>query len=98
MPTEIQEIKELLKGLVVAQKETDAKFRETDAKFKETDAKFKETDRRINKAFELFEGQWGKLIESLVEGDLIRLLRERGIDVHETSMRRKERISLISRR
>jgi len=89
MPTEIEEIKELLKGLVVAQKETDAKFRETDAKFKETDAKFKETDRRINKAFELFEGQWGKLIESLVEGDLIRLLRERGIDVHETSMRRK---------
>lgn len=69
--------------------ETDAKFKDTDAKFRETDAKFKETDRRINKAFELFEGQWGKLIESLVEGDLIRLLRERGIDVHETSMRRK---------
>lgn len=36
------------------------------------DTKFKETDKRIKEGFELFEGQWGKLIESLVEGDLIR--------------------------
>ncbi len=28
-------------------------------------------------------------MESLVEGDLIRLFQERGIDVHETSPRRK---------
>lgn len=38
----------------------------------EMDTKFKETDKRIKEGFELFEGQWGKLIESLVEGDLIR--------------------------
>ena len=38
---------------------------------------------------ELFEGQWGKLIESLVEGDLIRLLNERDIKVNLTSMRVK---------
>jgi len=96
MNVEIEEIKQLLKELIISQKETDlkfrdtdAKFRDTDTKFKETDAKFKETDKRIKSAFELFEGQWGKLMESLVEGDLIRLLREKGIDVHETSMRRK---------
>ena len=59
--------------------------KETDAKFKETDARFKETDKRINDAFRLFETQWGKLIESLVHGDLIRLLQERGIDVDYTS-------------
>lgn len=89
MQVELSEIKELLKELVLSQKETDAKFKETDAKFKETDAKFKETDARIKAAFDLFEGQWGKLMESLVEGDLIRLLNERGIEVHDTSMRRK---------
>jgi Holliday junction resolvase-like predicted endonuclease len=82
MNVEIEEIKVLLKELVLSQKETDAKF-------KETDAKFKDTDKRIKQAFDLFEGQWGKLMESLVEGDLIKLLNERGIKVHDTSMRRK---------
>ena len=69
--------------------ETLAMMKETDAKFKETDAKFKETDKKIKEANELFTSQWGKLIESLVEGDLINLLRQKGIDVHDTSQRRK---------
>ncbi|MBK7635705.1 MAG: hypothetical protein IPJ13_16580 [Saprospiraceae bacterium] len=75
MEVEIQEIKQLLKELVLSQKETDNKFKETDSRFKETDIKFKETDKRIKAAFDLFEGQWGKLMESLVEGDLIKLLQ-----------------------
>ncbi|MBK9565051.1 MAG: YraN family protein [Saprospiraceae bacterium] len=75
MEVEIQEIKQLLKELVLSQKETDIKF--------------KETDKRIKAAFDLFEGQWGKLMESLVEGDLIKLLQAKGINVHDTSMRRK---------
>ena len=70
-------------------KETAERFKETDTKFKETDAKFKETDKRIKAAFDLFEGQWGKLMESLVEGDLVRLLRDRGIMIRDTSSRRK---------
>jgi Holliday junction resolvase-like predicted endonuclease len=96
METSIAELRDLIKELVIAQKVTDDKFKETDAKFKETaasfketDAQFKETDKRIKAAFELFEGQWGKLIESLVEGDLIRLLNDRGIKVNRTSMRVK---------
>ena len=64
-------------------------FKETDAKFKETDAQFKETDKRIKAAFDLFEGQWGKLIESLVEGDLLNLLQKRGVEVQNISTRRK---------
>ena len=70
-------------------KETDAKFKDTDAKFKDTDARFKETDKRIQKAFDYFESQWGKLMESLVEGDLVNILRKRNIKVTDTSMRRK---------
>ena len=37
----------------------------------------------------LFEGQWGKLMESLVEGDLVRLLSERQVRIRDTSTRRK---------
>ena len=85
----LKDLKEMISELVKSQKETDVKFKETDVKFKETDVKFKETDKRIKEAFDLFTSQWGKLIESLVEGDLLRLLNERGIYVRDTSLRRK---------
>ncbi|MCX8143793.1 MAG: hypothetical protein N3F62_05985 [Bacteroidia bacterium] len=69
--------------------ETDKKFQETDKKFQETDRKFKETDKKLRQLENLFVGQWGKLIESLVEGNLAKLLRERGIDVRGTRQRIK---------
>ncbi|MBE2208915.1 MAG: YraN family protein [Saprospiraceae bacterium] len=81
----------LLAELIASQKDTEARFKETEARFKETADRFKDTDKRINKAFELFESQWGKLIEALVEGDLVRVLNERGIAVAETATRRKGR-------
>ncbi len=98
--TELQEIREILRELSISQKETDAKFKETDAKFRETDKQItrttvemeklsKSTDKRINKAFNLFESQWGKLMESLVEGDLVNILRGKGIQVMRTSTRVK---------
>ncbi|MBK8056098.1 MAG: hypothetical protein IPK35_23210 [Saprospiraceae bacterium] len=107
MSTEIAEIRQLLKELVISQKETDAKFKDTDAKFKEsrkeldarfketdakfkdTDARFKETDKKVKEAFDLFTSQWGRLMESLVEGDIIRIFNQRGIKVQDTSTRRK---------
>ncbi len=67
--------------------ETDKQFKETDKQFKETDKKFQETDKRMKELQNLFTSQWGKLIESLVEGDLIRLLKERNIDVQRTIQR-----------
>ena len=70
-------------------KETDRKFKETDKKFQETDRKFKETDKKLRQLENLFVGQWGKLIESLVEGNLAKLLIERGIDVRGTRQRVK---------
>ena len=66
MSIEIAEIRQLLKELVISQKETDAKFKETDSKFKETDAKFQETNKKVKEAFDLFTSQWGRLMESLV--------------------------------
>ena len=54
---------------------------------KETARQMKETDRRLKKAEDLFTSQWGKLMESLVEGDLVPLLKQRGIEVERTLQR-----------
>lgn len=62
-------------------------FKETDRQFKETDKKFQETDKKIKELSKLFTSQWGKLVESLVEGDLIKLLNEHGIEVEQTLQR-----------
>ncbi len=62
-------------------------FQETDKKFQETDKKFRETDKKLRQLESLFVGQWGKLVESLVAGNLAQILRERGIDVEGTSQR-----------
>ena len=40
-----------------------------------------EANKRMNKLDELFTGQWGKLMEALVKGELTRLLNQRGIPV-----------------
>ena len=85
-----------------AQKETDRKFQETDRKFQETDRKFQETDRllreqsqasekKLNALENLFTSQWGRLMESLVEGDLVNLLTARGIAITDTTSRIKGR-------
>ena len=71
--------------------ETDRQMKETDRRMKETDRQMRETDRRLKKAESLFTSQWGKLLESLVEGDLVPLLRNRGVAVHTTYERRKGR-------
>ncbi|RLD50121.1 MAG: hypothetical protein DRJ05_20035 [Bacteroidetes bacterium] len=91
-----QEIGEQFKEVKERFKETDKMFKETDKQFKETDKQFKETDKQIKKSDkklitleQLFTSQWGKLIESLVEGDLLNVLTSRGISATETSERRK---------
>ena len=79
--------------------ETDKRFQETDRilseKFKETDRmlseKFKETDKKLNKLEQLFTSQWGKLVESLVEGDIVNLLNQKGINVTDIIKRREGR-------
>ena len=76
-------------------KETRQHMEETDRQMKETDRQMKETDRRIDKRMKKLEGlfttQWGKLMESLVEGDLVALLQARGIRVESTYPRVKGR-------
>ena len=56
-------------------------FRETDQQIKETSREVKSMSREIKRLEYLFTGHWGKLMESLVRRDLIRLLKERNIKV-----------------
>ncbi|MCX8143017.1 MAG: hypothetical protein N3F62_02040 [Bacteroidia bacterium] len=80
--------------------ETDKKFQETDKKFQETAKQFEETkqllkeeslktEKKLRQLENLFIGHWGNLVESLVEGNLAKILRERGIDVRGTRQRVK---------
>ncbi len=57
--------------------------------FQDTDRKFQDTDRKLNQLEKLFTSQWGKLMESLVEGDLVNLLVQRGIAIADTTTRLK---------
>ena len=79
--------------------ETDLKFQELAIDFQKTEKIVQSTneqllrsekraERRMKQLEELFTGQWGKLVESLVEGKLVALLNERGIKVNDTSTRR----------
>lgn len=72
-------------------KKADEEMDRLEASIRETSEQMKETDRRLKKAEELFTTQWGKLMESLVEGDLAPLLQERGIDIEGTAERSNKR-------
>ncbi|WP_282774163.1 hypothetical protein [Phaeodactylibacter xiamenensis] len=73
--------------------ETDRQFKETDRKFQDTDRKFQDTDRKLDKRFNelygLFSSQWGRLVESLVEGELVRTFEKRGSKIEQTAQRLK---------
>ncbi len=84
----IQEIWGLLKAI---SQESRERAREIDERFKETDRQFKKTDKKIGKIAGLFDSQWGKLMESLAEGGILKLFRERGIDVYQIHQRAKSR-------
>ena len=77
-------------------KETGEKIEELRKSQKETDRQMKQTDKLMEKQIketkrpeDLFTGQWGKLMETLVEGDLIKLLKEKEIAVEQTAQNLK---------
>ena len=70
-------------------KEISKMQKETDRIVQETALQMKETDRRLKKAEGLFTTQWGKLMEALVEGDLLKLLNQKNIVVDDTTMNMK---------
>ena len=89
MATTYEDILNLFRENDVQIKELLRSQQETDRKFQETDRKFQDTDRKLNQLEQLFTSQWGKLMESLVEGDLVNLLVQRGMAITDTTTRLK---------
>jgi len=53
--------------------------------------KFKENDKKLKEQKYLFTSEWGNLVESLVEGDIVTLLNQKGINVIDIIEGRKGR-------
>ena len=81
--------------------ETETKWQETRQQFKEmldkssieSDKRFKETDRQMKNLMKKMsdaESRWGRFVESLVDGSLIRILKKQGIKVDTTALRQKK--------
>ena len=97
-PATSEEIWEILRQVARRQQEGEraARQRERAARqheraarqqMEEIRAEGRETDRRLKKAEDMFTSQWGRLMESLVRGDLVPLLQQRGIAVEMTTQR-----------
>ena len=82
----IQQMRESKREVDQVLKETAKQMREGD---REVDRQMQETDKKLKKLERLFNDQWGKLVEALVEGAVVRVFNERGIAVQHTSMRNK---------
>ena len=84
----IQKLGERLDAMAVREEqrqiESDKRDQERKAELNEA---LRDSRRRINKLDELFTSQWGKLVEAVVDGKVVELLNERGIEVEQTSQR-----------
>ena len=81
---DMREFRANMEDLRASQKETDRQLRETVRQLNETVRQLKETDKQLKKTDSRFNSQWGRLVESLVEGNLAALLQARGIEVRQT--------------
>ena len=94
----IKETRNSIQELRDSQKETDKQIKEFSASQKETgkqikefsaelSASQKETDRQIQKIGGRFNQRWGALVESLVEGKLVKIFQDFRIDITQTHTR-----------
>jgi hypothetical protein len=84
-----EDIKELFREsdrkMAQSRAEYDRRAAETDRKMRETDRKMRETDRKLARIGEQIGGlgnRLGEFVEGVVRPGLVRLFRERGLDVH----------------
>ena len=90
-PATPDEVWAILREVSASQRETDRRMQETDRQMQETDRRMQETDHQLRRLEDLFIGQWGKLMEALVDGDLVELLSQRGIEADHTVCSLKSR-------
>jgi hypothetical protein len=82
-----KQFKETKELLAKSSLETDRKIQESDIKLKKIqEATSREFNKLMKKLSEI-ETRWGKFVEALVDGTLVAILNERGIEVQQTTMR-----------
>jgi hypothetical protein len=57
--------------------------------FEDVAKRFQETDKEISRLADLFEGQWGRLVEAIVTPGTAERFRERGVNVKRVYQRAK---------
>ena len=85
--TDHKEAKQEMKELRASHKEAKQEMKELRASQKETARQIEATDRQIQKIGGRFNERWGALVESLVEGRLVKILQDQGIDITQTHTR-----------
>lgn len=94
----VEELRELLKDLTKSQQKTEVALqqvaeaqRKTEATLEESQRKTEESLRKlsitVDKTNGNFNNKWGQLVENIVKGDLLELLRTRGIDAEKVQPR-----------
>lgn len=82
-----QQIKELSAKQAETDKQIDKTGRQIETLSAKTDKQIEKTGRYIQKVGGRFNERWGALLESLVEGKLVKIFQERGIDISHTHSR-----------
>ena len=82
-----KEMNELRASQKESAKKAEKEMNELRASQKQTDRQIEKTDRQIQKIGHRFNERWGALVESLVEGKLVQIFQERGIDITQTYTR-----------
>ena len=92
----VQEVGREQKKTQAAQQKTQAAQQKTEEALQELKTFTKELSadnkRRSDKLEKLFTGEWGKLVESLVKGGIIRLFNDRGIRINDIAREREKRV------
>ena len=88
---EIEEIRKIYKEIVKLtkeQKESDkVRAEEVKREFWKTEKLQRKTELEVQKIRGRFNQRWGHLVESLVEGNLVKIFQEQNIDISETYRR-----------
>ena len=89
---DMEEIRANIEGITEKQNKTELLLQTSAERQDKTDLLLQKVARESDKTGELMrqhETNWGRLVESLVEGSLVELLNGRGIEVHRTHPRQK---------
>ena len=99
----IKELGEESKKTEAAQQKTEAALQGLSEESKKTEAALQDlkqfaedmsadNKRRVDKLEKLFTGEWGKLVESLVKGGVVKMFNERNILINDIAREREKRV------